>query len=135
MATLESQNDRIRAEVSVLEKYGLRWAVLAAWADELRSRGATLPGEATRRLEESRIMIASGCFSSCTVGCDLSAIEAALIGAATSMGEASARSADFWLELLAHAMEDPVATARLLNVPAIRFRYAEGGFGPCQCPG
>ena len=59
----------------------------------------------------------------------------ALIGAATSMGEASARSADFWLELLAHAMEDPVATARLLNVPAIRFRYAEGGFGPCQCPG
>lgn len=133
MAALDSQNERIRAEVSVLEKYGLRWAVLAAWADELRDRGIALSTEVNRKLDQSRIMIASGCFSSCSVGCDLSAIEASLIAAATSVGESHARSADFWLELLAHAMEDPGATARLLTVPAVRFRYAEGGFGPCQC--
>ncbi len=30
-----SLSPQTQAEIKVLQKYGLRWAVLAAWADEL----------------------------------------------------------------------------------------------------
>ncbi|MHB8078720.1 MAG: hypothetical protein ACYDIE_05655 [Candidatus Krumholzibacteriia bacterium] len=127
--TRDAQN---RVEVEVLKRYGLRWAVLAAWADELHARGAAVPAAVAGQLEAGRIKISSGCFSSCEVGCDLTAIEAALVpadaaGATSNVG--------FWLELLGRAMEDDDALERLLRLPAIRVHYAGCGFGRCACGG
>ena len=127
-------DERLQTEVAVLEKYGLRWAVLVAWADELAGMNLRLPPEITRKLEEARIKIASGCFSACTVGCALSAIEASLLSAATSTGgEPAEKSVDFWMELLAHAMSDAPAFGKLLSVPAVKFHYARCGSGACDC--
>ena len=127
-------DERLQTEIAVLEQYGLRWAVLVAWTDELSSLSVQLPLEVRRKLEEARVMIASGCFSACTVGCTLSAVEAALLSAATSpSGSAAEKSVDFWMELLAHAMSDVPAVGKLLSVPAVRFHYARCGLGACDC--
>jgi hypothetical protein len=121
---------RTQTEISTLQKYGLRWAVLAAWADELEKRKTDIELETKKRLEAARVKIASGCFSSCEVGCDLGAIEGALVSRGAS---SSADSINFWIELLGHAMEDSDEVEQLLRIPAVRFRYTACGFGPCRC--
>lgn len=132
MSEEKTRDAQIRVEMEVLKRYGLRWAVLAAWTDELRTRGATLPAGLPGRLEAARVKISSGCFSSCEVGCDLAAIEAALVPA-DAAGDAN--SVNFWLDLLGRAMEDDDAMERLLKVPAVRVHYAGCGFGRCACGG
>lgn len=133
--TVEKKTDtRTAAELAILEKYGLRWAVLAAWCDDLQGRGVKIPKEVYDNLGEGRVKISSGCYSSCDVGCNLGAIEGQLVGLATSAGsDAIADSVTLWLELLAQAMVATAATERLLNMPAVKFHYAECGFGPCGC--
>ena len=127
---------RERVELDVLRKFGLRWAVLVVWAEELRGWKLTVPPEVTRKLDEARIQISSGCFSSCTVGCRLSEAEAALVSVAASAGSGpAASSVDVWLERLAQAMVDEEAAQRLLTIPAVRIHYSRCGFGPCDCPG
>ncbi len=133
MSEAESRDAQVRVEIGVLKRYGLRWAVLAAWADELRAHGATLPAALPGQLEAGRVKISSGCFSSCEVGCDLTAIEAALVPAAAAADAAG--NVSFWLDLLARAMEDDDGMERLLRLPAIRVHYAGCGFGPCACGG
>ncbi len=128
--TGSSLSPRTQAEIKTLQKYGLRWAVLAAWADELEKRKAELDVETKKRLEASRVKIASGCFSSCEVGCDLGVIEGALVSRGASI---STDSTNFWLELLGHAMEESSEVEQLLRIPAVRFQYTSCGFGPCRC--
>jgi len=132
MSEKQTRDAQIRVEIAVLKRYGLRWAVLAAWADELRTRGAALPAALAGQLEAARVKISSGCFSSCEVGCDLSAIEAALVPADAA---GATNSVNFWLDLLGRAMEDDDAMERLLRVPAVRVHYAGCGFGRCACGG
>lgn len=127
--TRDAQN---RVEIEVLKRYGLRWAVLAAWADELRGAGAVLPVALAGQLEAGRVKISSGCFSSCEVGCDLAAIEAALVPADAAR---ETSRVTFWLELLGRAMEDDDALERLLRLPAVKVHYAGCGFGRCACGG
>jgi hypothetical protein len=128
--TPAEQDQQLRAEISTLEKYGLRWAVLAAWADELEKRRVELDADTRKRLEASRVKISSGCFSSCEVGCDLGAIEGSLVSrGASSLSD----STTFWIELLGRAMEESGEIEQLLRIPAVRFRYSSCGFGPCRC--
>jgi hypothetical protein len=136
MSTDKKTNERISTETAILEKYGLRWAVLAAWCDDLEGRGLKVPREVWNSLAEARVKISSGCFSSCDVGCDLGTVEGQLVSLAASSGaDGAADSVTLWLELLAHAMVATTSTERLLNIPAVKFRYAECGFGPCGCDG
>jgi hypothetical protein len=117
-------------EESVLKQYGLRWAVLAGWRDALQLRRVTLPDETDRLLENARIKIASGCFSACSVGCDLSQIE----GMLTSTDASSHHNwVDFWVDMLGHAMEGGAETERILKVPAIKARYNNCGLSVCRC--
>jgi hypothetical protein len=130
---MEEQRNRdlkITQDEAVLKQYGLRWAVLAAWRDALQLRQVPLPVEADRLLENARIKIASGCFSVCEVGCDLTQLEAAL----TSL-DASTRhdGVDFWVDMLGHSMSSEAEAQRILKIPAILSRHQNCGLAACRC--
>lgn len=128
METAQGDDRRIKVEVSVLEQYGLRWAVLAAWCDELEHRGLAV--DLRRPIDSTRMKLASGIFSACEIGCDLGKIEAALTAADAS---STPDSTSYWLDLLARAMVENVETEALLGNPAVKFRYLNCGFLPCRC--
>lgn len=117
-------------EIDVLRKYGLRWAVLAAWRDALELRHVVLPPETERALYRARLKLASGCFSVCDVGCDLSAVEAALTSADASSHH---NWVDFWLDILQHSMSEGGETERILKIPAVRARFESCGIKGCSC--
>lgn len=123
-------DDRAIQEESVLRQFAMRWAVLAAWGDALRLRHVLLPPDLGSLLEGARIKTASGCFSVCEVGCDLSRIEAELTTADSSTDH---NWVDFWLDLLGHAMSEGQETERLLKVPAVKFHFANCGIKGCSC--
>jgi len=123
-------DSRAELEEEVLKLYGLRWSVLAAWRDALQLRRVTLPEETDRLLESARVKIASGCFTVCSVGCDLSQIE----GLLTSTDASSHHNwVDFWVDMLAHSMEGGAETERILKVPAVKARYNNCGVSVCRC--
>jgi hypothetical protein len=98
-----NETTRQDQDTTMLEKYGLRWAVLAAWRTELTQRAVPLPQEVLNSLEVSRIKISSGCYSAGEIGCELRRIEAALTATeASSLSEQT----DKWLSLLGRAMAD-----------------------------
>jgi hypothetical protein len=119
---------RFQQEESVVRQYALRWAVLAAWRDALKDRQLAGLGSVDLNLKRVRIKIASGCFSACEIGCDLSPVEAALTTADASTAESTI---DFWLDLLGHAMR--AEAERLLKVPAVKFRFQDCGVPGCRC--
>ncbi len=125
-----SANKKVELEEAVLKQFGLRWAVLAGWHDALQLRHVKMPGDADRLLEKARIKIASGCFSSCEVGCDLSELEAMLTSTDASSGH---NWVDFWVDMLGHSMADEAETERILKIPAIRARYNNCGLSVCHC--
>ncbi len=125
-----NRGESLRAELTALERMGLRYAVLAAWAQDLRGAGTALPSDVGSRLESARIKLSSGCYSSCDVGCDLGAVEGTLTAADATAG---GRGVSFWLELLARAMDPKASVAGLLTIPAVRVYYQGCGFGPCGC--
>ena len=127
---LGREAERATLDAAVLEKYGLRWAVLGAWRDALKLRSVGVPNEVDLMLDSARIKIASGCFSVCAVGCDLSQIEAALTTADSST---SHNWVDFWLDLLGHSMAESVDPGRILKIPAIKARYQNCGLTVCRC--
>ncbi len=132
MAIEEEPSPQARAmhEEALLKKFGLRWAVLAGWRDALRLRHVDIPAEADRLLENARIKIASGCFSVCEVGCDLSQLEAVLTSADASSHH---NWVDFWVDMLANSMAEDAEVERILKVPAIRARYNDCGLTICRC--
>jgi hypothetical protein len=117
-------------EEAVLKQFGLRWAVLAGWRDALQLRHVVLPHNADRLLENARIKIASGCFSACEVGCDLSELEAMLTSTDASSGH---NWVDFWVDMLGHSMANDAETERILKIPAVRSRYNNCGLSVCRC--
>lgn len=129
-ATVGQRDAAVEQEVVVLQQYGLRWAVLAAWRDALKLRHVPVARAADGTLEGARIKIASGCFSVCEVGCDLASVEAALTSAD---GSTDHNWVDFWLDLLAQAMANSADTERLMKVPAVKFHYNNCGSKACRC--
>jgi hypothetical protein len=130
MKNQKSGDDSGILEEAVLKQFGLRWAVLAGWRDALQLRHVVLPREADRLLENARIKIASGCFSACEVGCDLSELEGVLTSTDASSGH---NWVDFWVDMLGHSMADDAETERILKIPAVRARYNNCGLSICRC--
>ena len=130
MESVRANESKAVQDEAVLKQYGLRWAVLAAWRDALQLRRVELPVETERLLENARVKIASGCFSVCEVGCDLSQLEAAL----TSIDASSHHNwVDFWVDMLGHSMASDAETERILKVPAVKSRYNNCGISVCRC--
>jgi hypothetical protein len=127
-AARPAEAGRLQQEEAVVKQYALRWAVLAAWRDALAERRVPGAAEVDLGLKRVRIKIASGCFSACEIGCDLSPVEATLTSADAS---STSSSVDFWLDLLGHAMRSEAE--RLLKVPAVKFRFADCGVPGCRC--
>jgi hypothetical protein len=123
-------DDQAVQEETVLRQFAMRWSVLAAWWDALQLRRVPLPPDLSALLENARLKTASGCFSVCEVGCDLSRIEAALTTADSSTDH---NWVDFWIDLLGHAMSESEEAERLLKVPAVKFHYANCGIKGCRC--
>ncbi len=119
-----------RVEIEVLKKMGLRWAVLASWRMDLHARDIRVDQGGCRLLESTRIKIASGCFSSCEVGCDLGHIEGCLTSADAS---SPTPAVDHWLDLLGRSMADTVDAQMLLSIPAVKFHYSECALRGCRC--
>ena len=132
MSTIESNANLEKAvqNEAVLKQYGLRWAVLAGWRDALNLRKVSLPADIDQLLERARVKIASGCFSVCDVGCELSQLEGILTSADASTDH---NWVDFWIDLLASSMKDAGATERILKIPAIKARYSNCGLSICRC--
>ena len=120
----------VEQETASMAKLGLRWSVLAAWRDALELRRVEIPPGIDRALEKARIKLASGCFSTCTVGCELGDIE----GALTSADASSQHNwVEFWLDLLGLCMRSDEETMRILRIPAVKSRYQSCGIRGCQC--
>lgn len=117
-------------EYSVLRKYGLRHAVLAAWEDDLRRQGVSCDPVVGKKLESSRVKISSGCFSVCDVGCELGEVEKILMTVASTGPQDRIGS---WLELLAWSMGDEDKITKLLKLEPVRVQYNNCGFGRCGC--
>jgi hypothetical protein len=128
MNTDNPLDQRTAVEISVLEKFGLRWAVLSAWCEELAHRGLVVGMR--RPLEDARLKLATGVFSACEVGCDLGRIEATLTAADSS---STPDSTAYWVDLLGRAMAENMDTEALLGNPAVKFLYLNCGFLPCKC--
>jgi hypothetical protein len=125
-----SSDSKAVLDEAVLKQYGLRWAVLAGWRDALQLRRVELPDDIDRLLENARFKLASGCFSVCEVGCDLSQLEGALTSADASSHH---NWVDFWVDMLGHSMANDAETERILKIPAIRARYKNCGISGCRC--
>jgi hypothetical protein len=121
---------RLATEVATLRQYAVRYALLAAWRDDLLARGLAVPPNLPQSLETTRVKIASGCASSCDVGCALGEIEATLVTADSSTQKGKV---DFWLDLLGQVMGGDASLERLLNLPVVQFHYAGCGLGACGC--
>jgi hypothetical protein len=129
-------NDQTRIELSVLKKYGLRYAILAAWAHALRDQGVAVPANLAKLFEKVRVKISSGCFSVCDVGCDLGRIEATLFSTATSAGQ---ETADSWVDMLGECMSEYANIDEIekrINVQAVKMHYNRfdfaGACGDCK---
>ena len=123
---------RTQNEIEVLEKFGLRWSILAAWHEELSKRRVEAGLELTRKLEGVREKLGAGCFSSCEIGCELGEIEGTLV---SKDAESPAPSVDFWLGLLGEAMSELPRSEEILRYPLVKFHYLNCGFLPCHCRG
>lgn len=123
-------HDKTVHDEAVLRQYGLRWAVLAGWRDALRLRNVKLTAKVDRLLENARLKIATGCFSVCEVGCDLSQVEGMLTSADASTDH---NWVDFWVDLLANSMKDNAEIERILKIPAIKAHYNNCGLSVCRC--
>jgi hypothetical protein len=122
--------EALKREQSVVRQYALRWAVLAAWRDAIGPRARSVPDETDQALRRARIKIASGCFSPCEIGCDLSVVEATLTSIDASSG---GDGVDFWLGLLSYSMAETAEAERLLKIPAVSFRFADCRVPGCPC--
>jgi hypothetical protein len=129
-----SRTEKGNVELSVLKTYGLRYSILAAWEEELRSKGITLVPNIAKPLEAVRVKISSGCFSVCEVGCDLGRIEAHLLTAASSAG---VTNIDDWLSFLGECMSETAdfeAVEKKIPFPAVKMHYNRFDFsGACKC--
>ncbi len=119
-----------KQERLVLEKMGVRWAVLTAWVLDLGTRGAKAPTGIQQRLDQTYAKLSSGCFSSCEIGCTLNEVEATLTSMDASRGDSRV---DYWTDLLGKAMGEGTPPKEVLNIPAVQVYYSDCHMGGCNC--
>ena len=121
---------RTENEVKTLQSFALRWAILAAWSEELVEHKSADAAALRKKLEDVRLKLCAGCYSSCEVGCDLAEVEGGLV---SKSADARPERIDFWIELLAEAMSETGHREHILQYPAVEFQYLNCGFLPCGC--
>ncbi len=118
-----------RVEITGVEKASLRWAILAAWQEELNKRNVDVT-TAAQMLREAEERIADGTASP-DIDCDLTGVESILIA---RDADSPARGVDFWLRLLGAAMAQEPPLGELLRYPPVKFYYQNCGIRPRRSP-
>jgi hypothetical protein len=118
-------------ETSVLEHYGMRWAVLAAWFRDLTQRGIGLDPAISHLLEVVRVKITTGVFSSCEVGCDLGRIEGDLVSRTTS---SVPETVSGWFDAWERAMTSPEDIRGSSWFLPLQVPFVDGRSHGCDCP-
>ncbi len=124
-----AQNDR-EVSFDLLKKYGMKWAVLAAWVIDLGRRGVRVPSSVNEELMVSRMKIMSGCFSPCDIACAFGQLEGQLIALGASLGEDYLRP---WSDLLGQAMEGRIDPGRVSEIPALEPIANDCKWLACRC--
>jgi hypothetical protein len=114
----------------LLKKYGMKWAVLAAWVIDLGRQGVHVPSDANEQLKLSRMKIMSGCFSACEVACAFGKLEGQLIALGSALGEDYLRP---WSDLLGRAMEGRIDPGRVSDIPALEPVANDCKLLACRC--
>lgn len=125
-----SGNTPDSSEIDALSRYGMRWAVLMSLKLDLCDKGVEIPSTIITELHMSRVMLESGCFPSCEIGCSLDKIEAVLISKAASFRE---ECVDGWLALLEKAMTRKLVQEELNKLPFLKPIISECTFLKCGC--
>ena len=128
MATV-AQNDR-EVSFDLLKKYGMKWAVLAAWVIDLGKREVRVPSAVNEQLKVARMKIMSGCFSPCEIACAFGQLEGQLIALGASLGEDYLRP---WSDLLGQAMEGRIDPRRVSEIPALEPIANDCKWLACRC--
>jgi len=118
------------AELKALKRHGMRWAVLLSLSQDLLNKGVAIPTSVNTELRMSRIMLESGCFSSCDVSCSLDEIERILVPKATAFGK---KYLENWLNLLGKAMKMRLTPEEVKNLPFIQPVISDCNFLKCSC--
>ena len=124
-----AENDR-EVSFDLLKKYGMKWAVLAAWVIDLGKRGIRVPSGVNEELKVARMKIMSGCFSPCEVGCSFGKLEGQLVAIGSSLGEDYLRP---WFDLLGQAMEGRIDPRRVSEIPALEPIANDCKWLACRC--
>jgi len=124
-----AQNDR-EVSLDLLKKYGMKWAVLAAWVIDLGKRGIRVPSGVNEELKVARMKIMSGCFSPCEIACAFGKLEGQLIALGASLGEDYLRP---WSDLLGQAMEGRIDPGRVSEIPALEPIANDCKWLACRC--
>ena len=125
-----SSDTETNVPFEILTKYGAKWAVLAAMQMDLIPRGIHLPPTVKKDLDMIRVKIASGCFSSCEIGCELGKIEGQFIGLAASQGDEYIAK---WFDLLAMAFAGEITSENIAQIPLLKPIESKCGFLKCTC--
>lgn len=122
--------DKIKVTYEVLQEYGIRWAVMAAFLRDIESKGIEIPKETKKELELAYTKIVSGVFSTCEVACSLGAVEGMLVSKGSSLGDDYMQ---IWFDLLAKAMKKELKVEDVGNIPFLKIVMGECAFLKCSC--
>jgi hypothetical protein len=123
-------NDKVVFEFEMLKRYGAKWAVLAAMTAKMTQVGIEVPRGVFEALKTARGKIASGCFSTCEVSCDLSLAEGPIFSECHRL---EPQEFQMWSDLLAEAMQGKLEYERILGIPALAPVQNECNFMQCSC--
>ena len=122
--------DKIKVTYEVLQEYGIRWAVLAAFLKNLESKGIEIPKETKKELELAYTKVVSGVFSTCEVACSLGSVEGMLVSKGSALGQ---DYMEIWFDLLAKAMRKELKAEDIGNIPFLKIVMGECKFLKCSC--
>jgi hypothetical protein len=122
--------DKSQFDFEILKRYGAKWAVLTAMTAHMTRKGIEVPRDVFEVLKTARGKIASGCFSVCEVGCDLSQAEGPLFSQGYLLDQQDFQE---WSDLLAEAMQGKLDYQRIMDIPALEPVKNECQFLGCKC--
>ena len=127
---MSEPNDKSAFEFEMLKRYGAKWAVLAAMTADMAKKRIEVPHSVFDALKNARGKIASGCFSTCEVNCDLALAEGPLFSQCHLL---EAEEFQAWSDLLAEAMQGKLDYERILGIPALAPVKNDCLFLNCSC--
>jgi hypothetical protein len=117
-------------ELETLKKYGMKWAVLLSLSYDLSHKNIDISPKIIRELRIARVMLESGCFSTCDISCTLDKIDRELLKGATSLGR---QYFDNWVNLLGRAIREELTPQDVKGLPFIRPVIHNCSFLQCLC--